>query len=146
MSTARRLACPFQAGATLLVMLVAVAQSAPRMTVAQSRALWLVSHTASGRSGSADSSTASVSGDGRWVAFASDATDLVVGDTNGVTDVFLFDRQNETVRRVSVAAEGLEAPKRSLMPALSADGRWLAFRSDAALTAENAPWGGGAFR
>src|SRR5205809_6001727 len=47
-----------------------------------------------------------LSADGRFVAFDSAATDLVAGDTNGVSDVFVHDRQTGTTERVSVASDG----------------------------------------
>src|SRR5207247_11010915 len=43
-----------------------------------------------------------LSADGRFVAFQSDATNLVAGDTNGTTDVFVYDRQTATTERASV--------------------------------------------
>lgn len=46
-------------------------------------------------------SDASISGDGRYVAFYSDSTNLVAGDTNGYSDIFVFDRQSHTIERVS---------------------------------------------
>src|SRR5262245_52308254 len=54
------------------------------------------------------STSASVSGDGRIVAFQSDASDLVVGDTNGCTDVFVRNRAQRTTVRVSVGTGGAE--------------------------------------
>jgi Tol biopolymer transport system component len=74
----------------------------------------------------------SLSGDGKRVAFASDATNLVAGDTNGQTDVFLFDRPSGSTTRVSVAGDGATfADGRSTEPALSANGQFVAFTSDA---------------
>ncbi|MBI4730042.1 MAG: PD40 domain-containing protein [Acidobacteria bacterium] len=69
--------------------------------------------------------------DGRYVVFESHATNLVPGDTNGVADVFVRDRSGGTVSRVSVAADGGQADARSLLPAISLDGRYVAFESDA---------------
>jgi Tol biopolymer transport system component len=74
----------------------------------------------------------SISGDGRFVAFISEANNLVPGDTNGVEDVFVHDRQTGTTTRVSVGPGGLQANGESDDgPALSADGRFVAFISDA---------------
>ncbi len=73
----------------------------------------------------------SVSEDGHFVAFWSEASDLVSGDTNGVADVFVRDVVNDTVERVSVGAGGLEADGPSVTPSISADGRYVAFRSSA---------------
>src|SRR5437773_218323 len=72
-----------------------------------------------------------LSADGRFVAFDSAATDLVAGDTNGATDVFVHDRQTGTTERVSVASDGTQGNNASSYPALSADGRFVAFDSDA---------------
>src|SRR5216117_509323 len=72
-----------------------------------------------------------LSADGRFVAFVSFATNLVAGDTNGATDVFVHDRQTGTTERVSVASDGTESNAASLGSALSADGRFVAFQSDA---------------
>ena len=73
----------------------------------------------------------SVSGDGRFIAFHSDATDLVAGDTNGVTDVFVYDTQTQTTQRVSVAGDATQSNANSLNPSISGDGRSVAYESDA---------------
>ncbi len=72
-----------------------------------------------------------LSADGRFVAFGSDATNLVPGDTNGVSDAFVYERLSGTTERVSVSSTGAEANGTSYAPAISADGRFVAFRSDA---------------
>ncbi len=72
-----------------------------------------------------------VSGDGRYVAFTSEATNLVPGDTNGVADVFVFDRVTRKTLRVSVTSDGEQANGASRHPSISADGRYVAFESDA---------------
>jgi Tol biopolymer transport system component len=76
-------------------------------------------------------SSAAISADGPWVAFSSSANNLVPGDTNGKSDVFVHDRQTGATTRVSVGPGGAQANSDSLHPAISADGRWVAFRSDA---------------
>ena len=73
----------------------------------------------------------SLSADGRYVAYYSDASNLVAGDTNGASDVMLFDRLSGATKRVSVANGGSEANGSSLRPALSANGRLVVFESDA---------------
>lgn len=79
-----------------------------------------------------DSTDAAVSDDGRFVAFASDATDLVAGDTNGHTDIFVRDRADGTTERVSVnSAEEQALDGDSERPAISGDGRYVVFRSGA---------------
>ena len=70
-----------------------------------------------------------ISGDGRYVAFASTATNLVVGDTNGAQDVFLRDLQAGTTERISVDPAGLGGDGDSWDPAVSFDGRFVAFYS-----------------
>jgi Tol biopolymer transport system component len=78
-----------------------------------------------------DSLNAVLSADGRFVAFASEATNLVPGDTNGATDVFVRDRLTGQTTRVSVASDGAQATGTSFFPAISGDGRFVAFDSDA---------------
>jgi Tol biopolymer transport system component len=71
----------------------------------------------------------SISADGRFVAFASAATNLVPGDTNGYPDVFVRDRVTGVTTRVSVTDTGGQANGASSSPVMSADGRWVAFTS-----------------
>jgi Tol biopolymer transport system component len=73
----------------------------------------------------------SISGDGRYVAFYSDASNLVSGDTNNETDIFVHDRQTGRTIRASVASDGTEANAGSVHPNLSGDGRYLTFASGA---------------
>ena len=82
-----------------------------------------------GAQGNGDSWVSAISGDGRWVSFMSHASNLVVRDTNGKADVFVYDRQTETTARVSLGAAGAEGNGHSSWPAISADGRWVAFLS-----------------
>ncbi len=80
----------------------------------------------------AASAFSSISSDGRYVAFHSDATNLVPGDTNGVGDVFVYDRTLDTIERVSVTSLGVEASDgASGYPSLSSDGRYVTFDSQA---------------
>jgi Tol biopolymer transport system component len=81
--------------------------------------------------GSTTASAPAISADGSVVAFASDATDLVPGDTNGTSDVFVFNRRAGTTTRVSVGPAGAQASGPSFSPAISADGRVVAFASAA---------------
>ena len=81
---------------------------------------------------SGTSQSTAISADGRYVAFVSDATNLVAGDTNAVKDVFLRDRTGATTTRVSVATGGAQANGSSLAPAISANGRYVTFSSVAA--------------
>ncbi len=77
-----------------------------------------------------DSDDPSISADGRFVAFHSVAS-LVANDTNGWTDVFVHDRKTGTTERVSVDSLGNQGHNRSLAGTISADGRYVAFSSDA---------------
>jgi uncharacterized repeat protein (TIGR01451 family) len=71
----------------------------------------------------------SISADGRYVAFESIATNLVAGDTNSAYDVFVRDQKAGTTTRVSTDSTGLEGNASSSTPAISADGRFVAFSS-----------------
>jgi Tol biopolymer transport system component len=73
-----------------------------------------------------------ISADGRYVTFQSEAANLVPGDTNGATDVFVRDRQAGTTTRVSVSASGAEGTGYAGMPSISGNGRRIAFTSGAA--------------
>ena len=73
----------------------------------------------------------SLSADGRYVAYHSEASNLVSGDTNGASDVVLYDRRSGATRRVSVAGGGAEANGDSERPSLSGSGRLVTFESDA---------------
>jgi Tol biopolymer transport system component len=70
-----------------------------------------------------------ISGDGRYVAFGSAATNLVAGDTNDKTDVFLHDLRNGRTYRASVAGYGAQLDGASLLHDLSDDGKEVAFES-----------------
>jgi Tol biopolymer transport system component len=84
---------------------------------------------AGGRQSDGGSVDASISADGRYVAFVSAATNLVRGDSNGVNDVFVRDLRAGTTRRVSVGSRGRQANGASLFPAMSADGTTVAFQT-----------------
>jgi LPXTG-site transpeptidase (sortase) family protein len=73
-----------------------------------------------------------ISGDGRYVAFYSSATNLVAGDTNGFDDVFVRDRSTGATTRVSVSSEGAEADNNSSTTSISFFGRYVVFQSLAA--------------
>ena len=84
-----------------------------------------------GTQSNGDSFRPSISADGRYVAFYSEASNLVSGDANGSTDVFVYDRRSGATKRVSVAAGGQEASGDSVRPALNGSGRLAVFESDA---------------
>lgn len=99
-----------------------------------------VSVSSAGTAGNDASTAAAVSADGRFVAFWSSADNLVAGDTNGTTDVFVRDRQSGTTERISVdsrerqsvGGDAFGSPDTSFgRPAISGDGRFVAFASSA---------------
>ncbi|MCP5408948.1 MAG: PKD domain-containing protein [Chromatiaceae bacterium] len=93
-----------------------------------------VSVDSSGIEGDANSDAPAISGDGRLIAFSSDATNLVPNDTNGQSDVFIHDIEIHSTIRVSVDALDKQANGGSFHPSLSADGRVVGFDSQAQLT------------
>jgi Tol biopolymer transport system component len=82
--------------------------------------------------GNRASLSGNASADGRFVVFDSDADNLVPGDSNGSTDVFLRDRVAGRTSRVSVAASGRQADRGAFFGAISANGRFVVFSSDSA--------------
>lgn len=88
-----------------------------------------VSMTAEGTTGDGCSSHPSISADGRYVAFQSDASDLIEGDTNGVADVFVYDVTDGSLERVSMDSEGGETGDCSSWPYISGDGNAVVFRT-----------------
>lgn len=88
-----------------------------------------VSVSSTGDEAGGVSTSPSISGDGRVVAFQSFAHDLVAGDTNRLSDVFVHDRVAATTTRVSVDGAGAQANGGSGLPAVSGDGRHVAFLS-----------------
>jgi Tol biopolymer transport system component len=84
-----------------------------------------------GNQGNENSNSPSISADGRYVAFESDADNLVADDNNGSTDVFVHDRQTGATTRVSVDLAGVEDTGDSNNPSISADGSSVTFQSDA---------------
>jgi Tol biopolymer transport system component len=84
-----------------------------------------------GIEGNGRSGFASISADGRYIAFVSLASNLVRGDTNGVDDIFVSGSRRDTIERVSVGDGGRQGNRRSFSPAISADGRYVAFYSEA---------------
>ena len=95
----------------------------------QNRNVERVSVTQDGAQANGESIYPTVSADGRYVVFHSNATNLVTGDTNGKFDVFVRDRTAQTTRRVSVSSTGTEANQPSQHGKISADGRYVAFES-----------------
>jgi len=96
---------------------------------AQGCANELLTHSSSGGVTDGHSTRASTSQDGRYVAFESSSTNLVPGDTNHWPDVFVVDRTNGAIERVSVSSSGAQAVLGGNEPSISADGRYVAFSS-----------------
>jgi Tol biopolymer transport system component len=85
----------------------------------------------SGAQANDTSSDPAISADGRYVTFSSYASNLVLGDTNEAPDVFLRDRSTGRTSRISVSSAAVQANGASIDPAISANGRYVAFHSDA---------------
>lgn len=73
----------------------------------------------------------SISADGRFVTFTSDATNLVPDDTNGFTDIFAYDRRSGQVTAVSVVPDGRLGSSNSGSPTATPNGRFVVFSSRA---------------
>ena len=90
-----------------------------------------VSTSAAGAQANGTNFTPVFSPDGTRIAFASDATNLVPGDTNGRTDIFVKDLASGAITRVSTSAAGTEGNNASVTPVFSPDGTKVAFTSGA---------------
>jgi Tol biopolymer transport system component len=103
----------------------------PAGGIAWSQTTERVSVDTTGSDGNNTSTAPSTSANGRYVAFESFASDLVANDIGGNADVFVRDRQTGTTTRMSVDSGGTEGDQDSNDPSISADGRYVAFESDA---------------
>lgn len=83
-----------------------------------------------GRSGNGKSGGGTISSDGRYVAFHSEASNLIEGDHNKSADVFLYEVATGNLTMVSVNSEGIQGEKNSTNPSLSADGKIIVFLSN----------------
>ena len=88
-----------------------------------------VSVDGAGNEGNNFSCCPAMSGDGRYVAFESSATNLVPGDTNNRADIFVRDNETQTTTRVTLDSLGNQANDDSFYASMSADGRFVAFTS-----------------
>jgi Tol biopolymer transport system component len=86
-----------------------------------------ISVSSTGEEGDSDSSEPSISGDGQYIAFTSDADNLIVNDTNGFSDVFVYNQNSCTTERVSLQNTGEEIDEDSSNPSISSDGNYVAF-------------------
>lgn len=92
----------------------------------------LASQSAEGQQGNGHSIQPALSATGRYLVYLSEAGNLVPGDTNQQTDVFLCDRATGAVSRESLSRQGTQLTGHSSAPGVSADGRYVAFLSSAA--------------
>jgi Tol biopolymer transport system component len=79
--------------------------------------------------GTSTGNASALSADGRYVVFLSDATNFVPGDTNGLADIFVRDQKGGLIRRVNTSSSGEQANGTCADPAISANGRYVAFNS-----------------
>lgn len=130
------LRAPLLAGLALPLVL-----AAPSLSHASDGLTNRVSLQTGGAQANGPNEAAVITPDGTWVAFSSDATNLVVGDTNGFKDVFVHNRFTKNTVRVSVGRRGAQANGDSARRgpdyesgkpiAITPDGRFVAFHSDA---------------
>ncbi len=88
-----------------------------------------ISRAANGVQGNNDSEEPHISSDGRFIAFVSDASNLVANDRNGLGDVFLYDRTTRSIQRVNVSSTGIESNGFTFPPSMSGNGRFVVFQS-----------------
>lgn len=91
--------------------------------------MYRASVASDGSEGNSHSYWSAVSGTGRYIAFGSQSSNLVSGDTNGTYDTFVHDKETKTTTRVSVASDGTQANDSSDEVSISDDGRYVAFYS-----------------
>lgn len=108
---------------TICVVLVTTHQ------ISSSLAIERVSTDTVGGEANDDSSAPDVSADGRYVVFGSRASDLVADDTNANWDIFVKDRATGAIERVNTSSTGEQANDGAFEPAISANGRYVAFYS-----------------
>lgn len=78
-----------------------------------------------------------ISRDGKYIAFCSRATNLVEGDTNNVVDLFVYNAQENSIKRITVSKTGEQANKHSFKPVFSADGAFITYSSFASNLVED---------
>ena len=111
---------------------VAFTDAAPEPTSpAAGPSILCASTNAAGAPANGNSFNPAISADGRYVAFESDATNLVAGDGNGARDIFVKDLQTGAIWCASTDAQGVFGNGGSSSPDITADGRYVVFQSDA---------------
>jgi Tol biopolymer transport system component len=123
-------------GRARLGLLLALALVASLLFVGQARSLgpgttFLVSQSSEGVQANRLSEQPAITASGRWVAFTSEASTLVPGDTNGSEDVFVRDTEQNVTVRLSLSNVGEQGNDDSFQPSISSDGRFVAFASAA---------------
>jgi hypothetical protein len=128
-----RLSIPAMRNRRLLITLLsgaaALVAAAPASAVVPTTAR--VSLDSSGAQIQGSNAQPAITADGRWVAFDSSSDKVVAGDANGKRDVFLRDRRTGETRLISAGPGGAGANGASSAPAMSADGRYVAFQTQA---------------
>lgn len=97
----------------------------------QANTIKRVSNATGGQQGNNSSNHPAISGNGKFIAFDSVATNLVLSDTNGKTDTFLHDIQAGSTKRISASSKGVQGNGESQMPDISHDGKYVVYTSSA---------------
>jgi hypothetical protein len=133
------LRAPFSRRAAIVCGIALVTLLTAAHPSAQPTAYVRASVGSAGEQGTGPSLGGRISGDGRYVAFSSDAPNLVPGDTNALPDVFVHDRLTARTVRVSVSSAGLQVPSGTIggsgTPEIDDTGRFVAFVSSASMLA-----------
>ena len=117
-----------QMAPALLAMTAAVSMVGSQSASAVASMTSLVS-VAPGGGANANAGGGSVSAGGHFVAFGSAASNIVAGDTNGVSDVFVRDVASGTTERITAPGDSPATPRGAYSPQISSDGRFVLFRS-----------------
>jgi WD40-like Beta Propeller Repeat len=107
-----------------------VVSSIPEATNWRSDVIVKISRSSKGGDADGAAGRTTISDDGRYVAFDSNAANMVPGDGHG-TDIFAFDRQTGVMELVSIASDGARAKGECALAIISATGRWVVFQSEA---------------
>jgi Tol biopolymer transport system component len=116
---------------TLALLLACLVIAIPSAAAGTATNNFRVSIAGDGTQGNERSDSAGITPDGRSVAFASNASNLVPGDTNQTTDVFVHDRTTRTTTRMTLSSWGAQINRPAHLPAISADSRFVAFTTSA---------------
>ena len=125
----RHLLSPSRCFALLVVLVLSAILSSVSLAQGSTGTIERVSVSSVGAEADSISYLPAITPDGRTIAFQSEASNLVTGDTNWVHDIFVRDRQSGVTTRVSVSSSGIESNEMSDRPSISSDGRYVAFYS-----------------